>query len=175
MQVPLVLTVIGPDRPGLVEGLAAIIAQEGGNWLESRMCRLGGEFAGILRIHIGSEREETLRRQFEALQTRGLSIVVRPGGSGPEALAGMAELELVGQDRPGIVHEIAAALARQGVNVEELATECGSAPMSGESLFKARARLHIPASCRLAELRKELERIGGNLLVDVGLEEVKSK
>ena len=44
MQVPLVMTVIGKDRTGLVESLASLVAEHGGNWLESRMCRLGGEF-----------------------------------------------------------------------------------------------------------------------------------
>jgi glycine cleavage system regulatory protein len=42
----LVLTVIGPDRPGLVEALAETIASYGANWLESRMSHLEGWFAG---------------------------------------------------------------------------------------------------------------------------------
>ena len=39
--------------------------------------------------------------------------------------------------------------------------------MSGEMLFTAKARLQLPESCAMAELRNELERLGGNLLVDV--------
>ena len=171
MQVPLVMTVIGKDRPGLVESIARIVAQHGGNWLESRMCRLGGEFAGILRIHIDAAAEEALRRDLQGLQTQGLTVVTSLTETPPAGGAGgMARLELVGQDRPGIVREISHALASQGINVEELATECTSAPMSGENLFKATARLRLPASCRVDVLRKELERIGGNLLVDVSIE-----
>lgn len=173
MQVPLVMTVIGHDRPGLVESIARIVATHGGNWLESRMCRLGGEFAGILRIHIDAAAQEALERDLRALQAQGITVAASPGRSGPETSGGrMAGLELVGQDRPGIVREISHALARQGVNVEELTTECSSAPMSGEMLFTARARLQIPDGCPLPDLRKELERIGGNLLVDVRLEEL---
>ena len=52
MQIPLVMTIISPDRTGLVEAVARAVADHGGNWLESRMCRLGGEFAGILRVEI---------------------------------------------------------------------------------------------------------------------------
>ena len=52
MQIPLVMTIISPDRTGLVESIARTVAENGGNWLESRMCRLGGEFAGILRVEI---------------------------------------------------------------------------------------------------------------------------
>ena len=168
------MTVIGHDRPGLVESIARIVANHGGNWLESRMCRLGGEFAGILRIHIDAAAQESLQRDLQALQAQGITVAASPGRGGPEPGAGrMAGLELVGQDRPGIVREISHALARQGVNVEELTTECSSAPMSGEMLFTARARLQIPASCPLPDLRMELERIGGNLLVDVRLEELR--
>ena len=78
MQVPLVMTVIGKDRPGLVESVARLVAQHGGNWLESRMCRLGGEFAGILRIHVAAEQEQALFQALKNLQAHGLSIVVHP-------------------------------------------------------------------------------------------------
>ena len=51
----LVLTLIGPDRPGLVEAVAQPIAANGGNWLESRMAHLGGKFAGILRVDVPAD------------------------------------------------------------------------------------------------------------------------
>jgi glycine cleavage system regulatory protein len=172
MQVPLVMTVIGKDRPGLVESIAETVSRHGGNWLESRMCRLGGEFAGILRIHVEASNEKALLAELQGLHGRGLTIVAQPGAETAGIIPGsLTELELVGQDRPGIVREISHALARHGVNVEELTTECASAPMSGEPLFRAKASLSIPPSCDLAELREELERIGGNLLVDVSLKE----
>jgi glycine cleavage system regulatory protein len=175
MQVPLVLTVIGKDRPGLVESIADVVARHGGNWLESRMCRLGGEFAGILRVHVEGEREPELRAELHKLQAQGLTVtacLARDQVSTPDGR--FLVLELVGQDRPGIVREISRVLARQGVNVEELETECSSAPMSGEMLFKASAKLHVPESCPVPALRQELERIGGNLLVDVTIQELHS-
>ena len=64
MQSRLVLTLIGKDRPGLVEALAATVAEHGGNWVESRMCRLGGEFAGVLRVEI-SETDAEGRYRFD--------------------------------------------------------------------------------------------------------------
>jgi len=60
MAHPLVMTIISPDRTGIVESIARVVAENGGNWLESRMCRLGGEFAGILRIEIAAEKKPTL-------------------------------------------------------------------------------------------------------------------
>lgn len=170
MQTPLVMTVLGTDRTGLVESLASLVAEHGGNWLESRMCRLGGEFAGILRINVPSNRQPDLIRAVERLHDRGLAVVVRPDTSSPPAgHRSLMSLELVGHDRPGIVRQITAALAARGVNVEELATECASAPMSGEALFKAEARLLVPASCNPQDLRTELEKIAADLMVDIRL------
>jgi glycine cleavage system regulatory protein len=145
MNVSLVMTVIGADRTGLVDTLASLIAEHGGNWLESRMSRLGGQFAGMIRVHVPSEKEQALVRSLKNLETQGLTIVtqVDPGAASKKIQASTV-LEIVGQDRPGIVRQISNALARYGVNVEELDTECSSAPMSGETLFKARAKLHVP-------------------------------
>ncbi len=173
MQLSLVMTVIGEDRPGLVDSVAGIVADNGGNWLESRMSRLGGQFAGILRVQISAEKEAGLIRSLKQLETEGLTIVVHTDRPQPEeSERAFTHLEIVGQDRPGIVHQISHALAAHGVNVEELNTECGSAAMSGETLFKAVAKLRIPSSCKLGELKRELERIAEDLIVDVTLKEL---
>ena len=173
MQLSLVMTVIGKDRPGLVDSVAGIVAYQGGNWLESRMSRLGGQFAGILRIQISAEKEAVLVRSLKHLETQGLTIVVqsdRPQAEESEQV--LTYLEIVGQDRPGIVHQISHALAAHGVNVEDLNTECSSAAMSGETLFKAAAKLKIPSSCKLGELKRELEQIAEDLIVDITLKDL---
>ena len=173
MLTPLVMTVIGPDRTGLVESLARVVAEHGGNWLESRMSRLGGEFAGILRIELPHEKRQPLLDALQKLQGAGLTVVVRPDeAKTPVATGRQTKLEVVGHDRPGIVREITHALARAGVNVEEFSSEVSSAPMSGETLFKASARLHLPEQCDLAALRAELETIAADLLVDVSFAEL---
>ena len=156
MQATLVMTVIGPDRTGLVESIAKVVAEHGGNWLESRMCRLGGEFAGIVRIVAPKAQQPALETALGKLS--GLTIVVRGDEPVPSATpAVLVSLEVVGQDRPGIVREITRALSAQGINVEELATECVSAPMSGETLFQAKAKILVPATVALDKLRQTLE------------------
>ena len=176
MQVPLVMTIIGPDRTGLVESIARAVAEHGGNWLESRMCRLGGEFAGILRVEVPSASKTALLAALEKLQSNGLQIVVRADQPASAAAAGkQIKLEILGADHPGIVREISAALARAGVNVEELASELVSAPMSGETMFRAVARLHLPEKCDLAVLKRDLEKIAADLLVDVSFADVAGK
>ena len=171
MQIPLVMTIISPDRTGLVESIARAVADHGGNWLESRMCRLGGEFAGILRVEIAAEKKLALLAALEKLQANGLQIVVRADQPRATAVGKQTELEIVGSDRPGIVREITSALARAGVNVEEFSSEVVSAPMSGETLFKASARLQLPEGCNVVALKKDLEKIAADLLVDVSLAE----
>jgi glycine cleavage system regulatory protein len=173
MQRLLVMTVIGQDRPGLVETVAALVAEHGGNWLESRMSRLGGQFAGILRVEVPNENEPPLVAALKKLESQGLTVVVHTDQPKPlPTAARQSELDIVGQDRPGIVREISRALAGFGVNVEELETECASAAMSGETLFKAHARLSIPESCDTAQIRKQLERIAADLIVEISLAEL---
>jgi len=168
------MTVIGKDKPGLVEALAHVVAAHGGNWLESRMCRLGGEFAGILRVHVPEEKEEALVQGLRALQAQGLNTVVQPDrGETPVSPQQTVALEIIGQDRPGIVREISRALAEYDINVEEFSSECVDAPMTGEKLFKAQAYLQIPESCHLAAVQKELEKIANDLMVEVTFEQVR--
>jgi len=173
MRRTLVMTLIGVDRPGLVRSVAELVVQHGGNWLESRMSRLGGQFAGILRVEVPDDKEPALVADLRSLQKTGLNVVVHPDDTKGEIEGGRnAVLSIVGQDRPGIVRQISQALADYGVNVEDLQTECGSAAMSGETLFKATARLRIPESCDTGKIRRELEKIAEDLIVEVGFSEL---
>jgi glycine cleavage system regulatory protein len=168
--VQLVLTVIARDKPGLVETLSQTVAAHDANWLGSRMARLAGEFAGIVEVSVAEDKAEALRDALLALEERGLRVHVQESSSatGPEGSRRLY-LELVGNDRPGIVREISQALARRGVNVDELETSCESAAMSGDALFRATARLQVPAELTLETLGDELERIAGDLMVDLSL------
>jgi len=168
----LVVTLIGPDRPGLVEAVALAVADHGGNWLESRMAHLAGKFAGILRVEVPGEKTDNLMAALSALDSAGLKIVAEPSAAPGTSTEGrVLDLELVGLDRPGIVREISQLFAESEANVEELATDRSSAPMSGEMLFTAKARVRLPVSADLASLRKALERLASDLLVEIRLVE----
>ncbi len=172
MNVSLVMTVIGTDRPGLVGRLSAVIAEHGGNWLESRMAHLGGQFAGILRIQVPAIQEDALMSALQTLDSHGLSVRVQRDSAAvvaPAARRRLAVIELVGHDRPGIVRQISQVLAQHQVNVEELVTRCDSAPMSAEMLFHATATVQLPESFPLARLRAALEQIAADLMVDISV------
>jgi glycine cleavage system regulatory protein len=174
MQRMLVMTIIGEDRPGLVESVASLVAEHSGNWLESRMSRLGGHFAGILRVEVPAAKETALVSALKGLSKHGLSVVIHPDKPAEESEAGarLVRLEIIGQDRPGIVSQISRALASYDVNVEDLQTECVSAAMSGETMFVARARLKIPEQSDAAMLRQTLEKIAADLIVEISFGEV---
>jgi glycine cleavage system regulatory protein len=167
----LVLTLLGPDRPGLVELVAGVIAAHGGNWLESRMSHLAGKFAGILRAELPADKVKPALAALAALESRGLKVIAETAAVDDRGAARSMDLELVGLDRPGIVREISQLLAASGVNVEELVTNRSSAPMSGDMLFEARAHVRVPANIDLATLRAGLERLASDLVVEVKLEE----
>lgn len=167
MQATLVMTVIAVDRPGLVDAISGVIADHDGNWLESRMSRLGGQFAGILRVSVPEERVESVGGALRALDAEGLHVSVREDAEAAVLSGEHRWLEVVGHDRPGIVRQISRALARHGVNVEELSSEVSSAAMSGELLFKSRARVCLPASCDPLRLQEELEAIAADLIVEL--------
>jgi glycine cleavage system regulatory protein len=176
MFTTLVMTVIGADRPGLVKLVAAHVADHGGNWLESRMCHLGGQFAGLLRGEVAAERAEELIGALRGLEADGLRVVIHAGvGAGTAARGTAVMLELVGQDHPGILHQVSSVLAGRGVNVEELASECVSAPMGGGTLFQARATVLVPPSVSIGELRADLERIAADVMVDLKLRPATSR
>ncbi|HTG43760.1 MAG TPA: ACT domain-containing protein, partial [Verrucomicrobiae bacterium] len=170
----LIITIVARDRPGLVESLAAAITRQGGNWLESRMSRLGGQFAGILRVTVPPSNREKLLSDFKTLEAQGMRIATLDDQApvAPSASARFAEFTIVGHDRPGIVRQISQAFARADINVEDLSTECTSAPMSGEMLFHAHAKLQIPATCDFSAVRFELEKIAADLMVDLTFTEL---
>ncbi|WP_421682601.1 ACT domain-containing protein [Stutzerimonas urumqiensis] len=166
----LVLTLIAQDQPGLVERLSNAIAGNGGNWLESRMSRMAGQFAGILRVDVAPEQSQALVAALEALDVHGIRVQVATSGS-PEPVVGrQITLELVGNDRPGIVRDITRLLAEHRVNVERLNTEVVPAPMSSELLFQAQARLAVPVDLPLDTLQQRLEALADDLMVELKLQ-----
>jgi glycine cleavage system regulatory protein len=172
MPVSLVLTVIGQDRPGLVEAISQSVASHKGSWQESRMARLSGQFAGILLVSVSERRADALSAALTSLETHGLQVAVTRSDAEPDvADARQLRLELIGSDRPGIIRDISEALADRAINFDELRTEVVSAPMSGELLFRASAELRIPWDLELEELRKKLEAIANELMVDIDLDE----
>lgn len=139
------------------------------------MASLAGQFAGIVHFQVPPAQAAPLTRSLQDLEGMGLRVIVAEGtGAAPPAVVRVLKLDLVGQDRPGIVRDISRVLAELGISIQELTTELSSAAMSGEHLFTARALLHVPAGVATAELRRVLEALANELMVDVTLNEARA-
>jgi len=171
MSTSIVLTVVSEDHPGVVEALSSVLADHGGNWTESSMLSMAGQFAGILLASVPTEQADTFMGALSALESGGMQIVAqRSGAASAAAVEQEFTLDLVGQDRPGIVLDITRILSRHNINVLELETHCQSASMSGESLFLAHARVLVPQDASVEHLQDDLEDLANELMVDIKLE-----
>lgn len=171
MHQTLVMTLLGPDRTGIVEELAAAVRSVDGNWLDSHLVHVGGQFGGVVHLALPADRVEQFGSRVKDLERKAsLRCLVAACGSDPEP-GDVVSLDVVGQDRPGIVFALGDALAEFQVNVESMDTTTSSAPMSGETLFHASLRVRTPADVDFPALERRLEEIGDELMLDVRFEE----
>jgi glycine cleavage system regulatory protein len=169
-MVSYVLTVLGDDRPGLVDSLSGVVTAHGGNWERSQMARLGGKFAGIVQISVPSAAAAQLQAALGELNDAGLlQVRIDAAGTAPVAEGERFVLSLVGTDRPGLVHSVSSALAEIGASIEELDTATSSAPMSGGPLFEATAAVVLPVGVTIEAVRDRLEALADHLMVDIDL------
>ncbi len=192
MNIQLLLTVICDDRPGIVEKIAATVHAHHGNWLESRLSRLSGKFAGIVQIETNPEHEESLTHELLELRNSGISIrVEKMVSDSGEAASKDSEkasqqnhdknttttssttyhFSIAGNDRPGIIREVSQAFSVRQINLENLSSRCTSMPHVGTPLFEAAGEISVPTSTDIDELSKHLDRISDELAIDIQLEE----
>ena len=164
----LVLTVIGDDRVGLVAALAETVSTHGGNWEQSQMAELAGKFAGIVVVTVPAERATHLTAALRALDGL-LEVSAYPGtDAGAEQRSWpLLTLDLIGNDQPGIVHEVSAVLSRHGLSIETMATDAREAPMAGGMIFEAHVVARVPPSCDPGAVRSDLEELANELMVDM--------
>jgi glycine cleavage system regulatory protein len=165
----LILTVLGTDRPGLVSALSAPIKAHGASWERSQLSQLAGKFAGIVVVSVAPHRLDSLVAELTALGSQGLQVAVERTDEQVERESVRLSLELLGDDRPGIVAEISASLADRQVSIEELSTDVHEAPMSGGMIFEAHAVLDAPLTTNTDDLRSMLEGLADELMVEIRL------
>ncbi|OGA94635.1 MAG: formyl transferase [Burkholderiales bacterium RIFCSPHIGHO2_12_FULL_61_11] len=168
----LVVTIVGPDRHGIVSLLSDRAQRFGANWAASRMTRLAGEFAGMVHFEVPRENADALATALRGLESSGLQVVIAKsdGANVPTSLRGV-ELELVGDDRLGIVSSLTKILAERGISIENIHTEIVRGGVSGKQTFKIGAHLLVPAALSVDELRRELGTLAREMMVDIALGE----
>lgn len=166
----LILTVIAQDRPGIVEEIAAVITAHDGNWVESSMSRLGGEFAGIVQIEVQEENEAKLTSELKDLAQKGITIQLKVDHSQENLSGRKAVIKLTGLDHKGIVRDITHHLAELGISIDHLETNIFTASMSGEPMFHAKAEIRIPDDISVDHLINSMEAIANDIMVDIDFE-----
>ena len=164
----LVVTLIGPDRPGVVRAISDKAAEHGANWTDSVMANFAGQFAGIVRLQVPAANSQALQAALRSIDSDDLHILVAQADEGaPSAGLRRIHLELVGHDRPGIIHSIATRLATHGVSIDTMKTHIASGAMSGEQMFHMDAHLTVPLDLDSDGLRDGLQSLANELMVDI--------
>lgn len=162
-----IISIMTDDRPGIVDTLSGLVKDHSGNWLESRMTQLAGKFAGIVKIQIAEANIPALESELDKLKSQGWVINTELSNPKSEDAIANAKISIVGNDRPGIVKDVAQALSGLAVNVIELNTQFESAAMTAEPLFKTKARVHIPQDVDFDDVRDALEQLSNELMVEI--------
>lgn len=164
----LILTVAGADRPGLVAAVADVVDAHGGNWENSSLAELAGTFAGVIEVSVAADRATELEQALHALEGL-LTVAVHTGSDAAASDDRLLGIQVLGNDRPGIVREISGVLNAHALSIEELATETRDAAMAGGRLFEASVTAKVPASVDLETLQADLERLAAEIQVDITL------
>lgn len=168
----LVVSIVGPDRHGIVSLLADRAQRHGANWAASRMTRLASEFAGTVHFEVPRENADALAVSLRQLEASGLQVVIaRSDGATVPSTLRSVELDLVGDDRVGIVSKITKILSERGISIESLHTEIIRSGVSGKQIFKIGAHLLVPAKLSIDSLRLELGALASEMMVDIALGE----
>lgn len=162
----LILTVAGADRPGLVAAVADVVDAHGGNWENSSLAELAGTFAGVIEVSVAADRATELEQALHALEGL-LTVAVHTGSDAAASDDRLLGIQVLGNDRPGIVREISGVLNAHALSIEELATETRDAAMAGGRLFEASVTAKVPASVDLETLQADLERLAAEIQVDI--------
>ena len=157
------------DRPGVIKQLSQAVDECQGNWLDSQLSRLGGRFAGVLQVHLPKVQVDPLREKLASLAADGITATLTEAGDAPASSGEVHTLALLGSDRSGIVYELTSALISEGYNVLTMDTHVEAAPMSGEPLFSARARVELPPGRELADLGATIDALGESMTLDIHL------
>jgi glycine cleavage system transcriptional repressor len=171
MDEAVVLTVIGRDRVGIVDDISALILEFNCNIEESKMAKLGGEFAAIIMVSGESASLKKLTDSISNFQDRAVLFVTVKTTSEEKKDSRSIPYRLVtiSPDTPGIVRSVTAILHKNSINIEEMETETVPAPWTGAPMFHMRAIIMLPPGIHSKELLRELESSTENQDLDITL------
>lgn len=122
------LSVLGKDRPGIVETISKVLFETGCNIEDSSMSILEGEFAMILIVALGAKTSAaTLKNALtKASKKMKLTCSLREltgiESTKDKTLKNRYIVSVYGSDKAGIVYKISSLLAKNRVNITDVQT-----------------------------------------------------
>jgi glycine cleavage system transcriptional repressor len=168
----MVVTIVGPDKRGLVAEITETIANNHGSIEESRMSRLGGEFAIIMLVSLDAANKDQCCTALDSLKEHNLEIFHRSTDlTRMQKFQGFVpyEISVWGADHEGIVHAVAEYLTGEHIQLEDVETEVTKAPVTGTPLFSMVAEVQAPPTLTLSQLRDKLDDLSDELGVDISV------
>ena len=165
----IIITLFAKDRPGIIRSLSDTVLANKGNWLESSLSRLCGQFTGIVHIAVDSGNKPDLISALETMSEEGINVTVQnaEGAKTDDIEVNGLQILVEANDRPGIIKEISEALAAENVNVDNIDTEVESASMAGYPIFRAHLFLAMPEDLSENDLEDILEGVSDDVMVSV--------
>ena len=163
----IIISAIGSDRPGIVSELSGVITSHGGNVEESRMSRLGSDFAIIMLVTVAPDLEESLKVALKSITE--LTITTKPTNFSQVGDGRQFQIDLSGADNEGIVKVLSKYLAEKSINILEMETHTSQAPVSGTPIFSLNAFVSIPNDVEEKLIQADLSQIAQDLGVEIQL------
>lgn len=164
----IIFTLVGQDKPGLISDLAKTIYNMGGNWLGSNFSHMAGHFAGFVQVDMPKEKHQALIEKL--LKHPDLKIHLLPGITDTPVEQQSVQIDIMGNDKSGIVQEITQILSQFNLNIVKFDSCLESAPNWGGALFKAKATISVAADFDLEALQESLENVANDLMVDIEIQ-----
>ena len=168
----LVITIVGPDKRGLVADITERVADYHGGIEESRMSRLGGEFAIIMLVSLDESQKDACLTALEKFREQGMEIFSRETTfERTQKFAGFVpyEISVWGADHEGIIHSVTEYLADEYVQLEDIETEVTKAPITGTPLFSMVAEVQAQPTLTIHQLRDKMDDLSDELGVDISV------
>jgi glycine cleavage system transcriptional repressor len=176
MSSNLVISVLGKDRPGIVNELSECILDAGGNIADSRMSVLGGDFAVILMVSGNWNTIAKIEGQLAQLaETLDMTITSRRTEQRPVRRDLLPYgVDVVALDHPGIVHHLASFFSARDINIQGMDTSTYCAAHTGTPMFNVHMTVEIPARLHIATLREDFMEFCDQLNLDGVMEPIKA-
>jgi len=156
MKSVFITTIVGEDRPDIINALAMTTRSQGGEWI--KMTRLDGQFAAIMKVSIDEDQKEKLNQALEQ-EFADISFSYAPVLEVQPENTNVFYLVLDCDDRPGLTREITRALYDLSLRPENLEVSRLPIFQMGKTVYSVKMRVSIPDSLSKEELSEALTKV----------------